>query len=75
MFILIWELCIVNIYIRKLLLIIALIFQLIPQISSLTPITTLLPLVGVLALTALKDGYDDIVSPTMLFDYLRRISL
>ena len=35
--------------------------QLIPQISSLTPITTLLPLVGVLSLTALKDGYDEVV--------------
>ena len=29
-------------------------------ISSLTPITTLLPLVGVLSLTALKDGYDEV---------------
>ena len=36
-------------------------FQLIPQISSLTPITTLLPLVGVLSMTAAKDLYDDIV--------------
>ena len=63
-----------HLYLRKLLIIIALIFQLIPQISSLPPITTLLPLVGVLALTALKDGYDDIVSPILLFDYLRKIS-
>ena len=62
------------IYILKLLIIITLIFQLIPQISSLTPITTLLPLVGVLALTALKDGYDDIVSSTLLFDDFRKIS-
>ena len=38
------------------------VLQLIPQISSLTPITTLLPLVGVLSLTALKDGYDEVVS-------------
>jgi phospholipid-translocating ATPase len=37
-------------------------FQLIPQISSLTPITTIVPLVGVLTLTAIKDGYDEIVS-------------
>ena len=43
-------------------------FQLIPVISSLTPITTLLPLVGVLTITALKDAYDDIVRIEMLFD-------
>ncbi len=36
--------------------------QLIPQISSLTPVTTAVPLIGVLALTAIKDAYDDIVS-------------
>ena len=36
-------------------------FQLIPVISSLTPITTLLPLVGVLTITGLKDAYDDLV--------------
>ncbi|CAF3345243.1 unnamed protein product [Rotaria socialis] len=35
--------------------------QLIPQISSLAPITTILPLVFVLALTAIKDATDDIV--------------
>ena len=40
--------------------------QLIPQISSLTPITTLLPLVGVLSLTALKDGYDEVVRAASL---------
>jgi len=34
--------------------------QLIPQISSLAPITTILPLVFVLALTAIKDASDDI---------------
>ena len=42
--------------------------QLIPQISSLTPITTLLPLVGVLSLTALKDGYDEVVRADNLHD-------
>lgn len=39
-----------------------LLLQLIPQISSLTPVTTAIPLIGVLALTAVKDAYDDIVS-------------
>lgn len=34
----------------------------IPVISSLTPITTGIPLIGVLALTAIKDAYDDFVS-------------
>ncbi|UJR15621.1 hypothetical protein I4U23_002557 [Adineta vaga] len=34
--------------------------QLIPQISSLAPVTTILPLVFVLALTAIKDASDDI---------------
>ena len=38
-------------------------FQLIPQISSLTYVTTIVPLVAVLTVTALKDAYDDIVSP------------
>ena len=37
-------------------------FQVIPVISSLTPVTTAVPLIGVLSLTALKDAYDDIVS-------------
>ncbi|CAD7087028.1 unnamed protein product [Hermetia illucens] len=37
-----------------------LVLQLIPAISSLTPITTAIPLIGVLALTAVKDAYDDI---------------
>ena len=32
------------------------------MISSLTPYTTALPLIGVLLLTAIKDAYDDIVS-------------
>lgn len=39
-----------------------LLLQLIPAISSLTPITTAIPLIGVLTLTAVKDAYDDIVS-------------
>ncbi|XP_065194821.1 phospholipid-transporting ATPase ID-like [Sycon ciliatum] len=37
-----------------------LILQLIPQISSLTPITTAVPLVFVLLITAVKDLYDDV---------------
>jgi len=37
-----------------------LILQVIPVISSLTPYTTALPLIGVLLLTAIKDAYDDI---------------
>ncbi|XP_064618888.1 phospholipid-transporting ATPase ID-like isoform X5 [Lineus longissimus] len=37
-----------------------LILQLIPWISSLTPLTTIIPLVGVLMLTAAKDAFDDI---------------
>ncbi|CAG9815317.1 unnamed protein product [Phaedon cochleariae] len=37
-----------------------LVLQLIPAISSLTPVTTALPLMGVLGLTAIKDAYDDI---------------
>ncbi|XP_049937376.1 phospholipid-transporting ATPase ID isoform X2 [Schistocerca serialis cubense] len=36
-----------------------LVLQMIPAISSLTPITTAVPLLGVLALTAIKDAYDD----------------
>lgn len=39
-----------------------LLLQLIPAISSLTPVTTALPLIGVLMLTASKDAYDDYVS-------------
>ena len=39
---------------------ILLILQLIPQISSLTPITTILPLLFVLGTTLIKDGVDDI---------------
>ena len=41
-------------------------FQLIPEITSLTPITTALPLFGVLTLTAIKYAYDDVVSSTLL---------
>ncbi|KAG9511169.1 putative phospholipid-transporting ATPase IM [Fragariocoptes setiger] len=37
-----------------------LILQLIPQISSLTPVTTAVPLIVVLAITAIKDAHDDI---------------
>ena len=37
-------------------------------ISSLTPITTAVPLIGVLALTAIKDAYDDFVSILYLYD-------
>ncbi|XP_063906623.1 probable phospholipid-transporting ATPase IM isoform X3 [Zophobas morio] len=37
-----------------------LVLQMIPAISSLTPVTTILPLMGVLGLTAIKDAYDDI---------------
>jgi hypothetical protein len=40
--------------------------QLIPQISSLSPMTTILPLVTVLAISALKDASDDVVSVVRL---------
>ena len=36
------------------------VLQLIPQISSLTPVTTAVPLIVVLTLTAAKDAVDDI---------------
>ncbi|XP_066966205.1 phospholipid-transporting ATPase ID isoform X14 [Macrobrachium rosenbergii] len=36
-----------------------LVLQLIPVISSLTPVTTAVPLIGVLMVTAIKDAYDD----------------
>ncbi|XP_046439096.1 probable phospholipid-transporting ATPase IM isoform X3 [Daphnia pulex] len=36
-----------------------LVLQFIPFISSLTPVTTAVPLIGVLLLTAIKDAYDD----------------
>ena len=45
---------------------ILLILQLIPQISSLNPITTILPLSCVLILKALKDLIDDIVSQVII---------
>jgi len=38
------------------------VLQLIPQISSLDPVTTALPLAIVLGITAVKDLIDDIVS-------------
>ncbi len=38
------------------------VLQMISVISSLTPITTSIPLIGVLSLTAVKDAYDDYVS-------------
>jgi hypothetical protein len=47
-----------------------LVLQVIPAISSLTPITTAVPLIGVLALTAVKDAYDDFVSDS--FQPLRK---
>lgn len=37
-----------------------LVLQLIPQISSLSPVTTALPLIFVLAVSAVKDGIDDL---------------
>lgn len=37
-----------------------LVLQLIPWISSLTWVTTIVPLIGVLTVTAIKDAYDDI---------------
>lgn len=47
-----------------------LVLQMIPAISSLTPITTAIPLIGVLTLTAVKDAYDDFVSISWLtFSY------
>ena len=36
-------------------------FQLIPAVSSLNPITTALPLAFVLAVTGIKDAFDDYV--------------
>lgn len=47
-----------------------LVLQLIPAISSLTPVTTALPLIGVLGLTAVKDAYDDIVSESWIRVFL-----
>ncbi len=40
--------------------------KVIPYITSLTPVTTAVPLVVVLTLTALKDAIDDIVSYALL---------
>jgi hypothetical protein len=36
--------------------------QLIPAISSLSPVTTFIPLIAVLTVSAVKDALDDIVS-------------
>lgn len=47
-----------------------LVLQMIPAISSLTPITTAIPLIGVLTLTAVKDAYDDFVSIFFLSIFL-----
>lgn len=43
------------------------VLQMISVISSLTPITTSIPLIGVLSLTAIKDAYDDYVSSYTFF--------
>lgn len=51
---------------------ILLLLQLIPAISSLTPVTTAIPLIGVLALTAIKDAYDDIVSFDIIHQSFRK---
>ena len=40
----------------------ALVKQLLPAISSLSPLTTIFPLVFVLLVTCVKDAWDDIVS-------------
>ncbi|KAG5672680.1 hypothetical protein PVAND_002791 [Polypedilum vanderplanki] len=51
-----------------------LILQLIPAISSLTPVTTAIPLIGVLSLTAIKDAYDDFQRHTSDSQVNNRIS-
>uniref|UniRef100_A0A8C4I054 Phospholipid-transporting ATPase n=1 Tax=Dicentrarchus labrax TaxID=13489 RepID=A0A8C4I054_DICLA len=48
-----------------------LVLQVIPQISSLSWFTTVVPLVLVLSVTAAKDATDDIVSTFVLFPVLR----
>ncbi len=50
-------------------------FQLIPQISSLTPLTTILPLIAVLLVTAGKDAIDDIVSTSSQLNNARLLHL
>jgi hypothetical protein len=40
--------------------------QLIPEISSLSAVTTAVPLFSVLTLTAIKYGYDDIVRKILI---------
>ena len=52
-----------------------LVLQFIPFISSLTPITTAVPLIGVLVLTACKDFYDDYVSEHLVFSNPRSLKL
>ena len=44
--------------------------QLIPEISSLSAVTTAVPLFSVLSLTAIKYGYDDIVSTFSILNIL-----
>jgi len=46
-----------------------LMLQSIPHISSLTWVTTLIPLVAVLLVTAIKDIIDDVVSQTLSFPF------
>ena len=47
------------------------ILQFIPQISSLNPTSTLIPVLFVLIITMVKDGHDDLVSLlTILCIYL-----
>lgn len=43
--------------------------QMISIISSLTPITTSIPLIGVLTITAIKDAYDDYVCIARIICY------
>ena len=49
-------------------------FQLIPEISSLSAVTTAVPLFSVLTLTAIKYGYDDIVSGAFYYKVINFIS-
>ena len=48
-------------------------FQLIPEISSLSAVTTAVPLFSVLTLTAIKYGYDDIVSGAFYYKVINFI--
>lgn len=49
--------------------------QLIPQISSLSWFTTIVPLVLVLTITAVKDATDDYVSRSIAVPYLVRLDV